>query len=271
VIVERFESALWETSSLLLADGDAAVLVDPAVSTEEVARISARAQELGVRVGHVLLTHADWDHVCGVAAFPDAVVTAAEETAARIAERLPGTPIADKAAAAGLQIAGEPRVDRTFAPGAALDVGPFRVETTPLRGHTRDGVAYRIRALDLLVVGDHLSRIEFPFATSTADYRATLAALAELLRRDPPARVVPGHGPELSAPEALAVAEADLAYLWALNTAARQASARGEAREAALAVPLPRPAGEDLEEAGRARNVEVAIAEIFGPGEVPGT
>jgi glyoxylase-like metal-dependent hydrolase (beta-lactamase superfamily II) len=264
VFAERFESALWETSSLLLADGAEAVLVDPAVSAEEVARIAARAQELGVRVAHVLFTHADWDHVCGVAAFPEAVATAGEETARRIAGRPAGTPVADKAAAAGVEIAGEPRVDRTFAAGAAVDVGPFRVETLPLRGHTSDGVAFRIRELDLLAVGDHLSGIEFPFATSTADYRSTLAGLADLLRRDPPGRVVPGHGPELSAAEALAIAEADLRYLWALHTAARGAATPDEARGAALAVPLPRPAAEDLEAEGRAWNAEMAVAELFG-------
>ena len=42
MIVERFESALWETSSLLLSNRAEAVLVDPAVSAAEVARIAAR-------------------------------------------------------------------------------------------------------------------------------------------------------------------------------------------------------------------------------------
>ena len=65
VVVERFESALWQTSSLLLAEGTEAVLVDPAVSADEVARIAARARELGADVTHVLATHADWDHVAG--------------------------------------------------------------------------------------------------------------------------------------------------------------------------------------------------------------
>jgi glyoxylase-like metal-dependent hydrolase (beta-lactamase superfamily II) len=61
VVVERFESALWETSSLLLSEGTEAVLVDPAVSADEVARIAERARALGVEVTHVLATHADWD------------------------------------------------------------------------------------------------------------------------------------------------------------------------------------------------------------------
>lgn len=263
MVGERFESALWETSSLLLAEAGEAVLVDPGISVEEVARIAERVDELGLRVAAVLSTHADWDHVCGIAAFPDAIAVMSENTAARVASRPPDAGVASRASAYGLQIAGEPRVDETFAPGVALEVGPFLVETLPLPGHTADGVGYRVRELDLLAVGDHLSAVEFPFATATAAYRATLAALTELLRRDPPSRVVPGHGRELGADEALEIAEADLDYLWALHAAAANASSSEEARSAALEVPTPRAAADELGEA-RTENVRLAVAEVFG-------
>jgi glyoxylase-like metal-dependent hydrolase (beta-lactamase superfamily II) len=261
-IVERFESALWQTSSLLLSDGSEAVLVDPAVSAAEVARFAARARELGVEVTHMLATHADWDHVCGFAAFPDAVATVSEATATRILARIGETPVAERAAASGVEIAGEPRVDRTFAAGTAIQVGPFLLETLDLPGHTADGTAFRCRELDLLAVGDHLSRIEFPFVTSLAAYRGTLAALIDLLRHDPPGRVVPGHGPELTAADALAIAEADLAYLWELYDAVVRAATREEARVAGMAVEIPRPAADDLAEA-QAANLEAALAERF--------
>lgn len=264
MIAERFESALWETSSLLLAGDGEAVLIDPAVSAEEVARIAARADELGLRVTHVLATHADWDHVCGIAAFPDAIATLSEATEERLAARTQERTIADLAAANGVEIAGEPRVDRTFPSGDALQAGPLLLETLALPGHTPDGTAFRCRELDLLAVGDHLSTVEFPFVTSTAAYRATLAALIELLRRDPPARVVPGHGPELTAAAALAVAEADLAYLWQLHDAVAAGKTREEAQRAGLAVELPRPATADLAQM-RAANVEAALVERFGP------
>jgi glyoxylase-like metal-dependent hydrolase (beta-lactamase superfamily II) len=263
VVAERFESALWQTSSLLLAAGGEAVLVDPAISGNEVARIAARARELGVRVGHVLATHADWDHVCGIAAFPGAAATMSEATAARLLARAGQTTVADRAAASGVEIAGEPRVDRTFSAGAALQAGPFLLETLALSGHTPDGTAFRCRALDLLAVGDHLSAIEFPFAASTASYRGTLAALIDLLRHDPPGRVVPGHGPELTAAEALAIAEADLDYLWELHEAVAGGATREDARAAGLAVEVPRPAADDLADA-RAENVEIALTERFG-------
>ena len=80
----------------------------------------------------------------------------------------------------GPELGGAPRADLVFDPGEALQVGPFTVETMALPGHTSCGAGYRVRELDLLVVGDYLSVIEFPFVyVSTAAYRATLAALSD--------------------------------------------------------------------------------------------
>jgi glyoxylase-like metal-dependent hydrolase (beta-lactamase superfamily II) len=263
VRAERFESALFETSSLLLADGADAVLVDPCISLDEVARIAARADGLGVRVTAVLATHADWDHVCGIAAFPGAVA-AMGAAAARVEDGSAWRDCEREARRWGLELAGPPRVDRVLAAGAAHRIGPFAVETLALPGHTPDGVAYRIRELDLLAVGDHLSAIEFPFASDTAAYRASLAALVELLRRDPPGRIVPGHGPEHTGLEAAAIAEADLDYLWRLHGAVAAALPRGIelARAAGRAVVPPRGLADEEEWRG---NVEAQLTELLPP------
>jgi len=252
VHAERFESALWQTSSLLLAKDGEAVLVDPCISTQEVARIAARADELGARIVAVLATHADWDHVCGIAAFPDAESVLGEASAARVESGDPWRRIREAVAEYRLEVPGAPRVDRRLEVGLAHRVGPFTVETISLPGHTADGVGYRIRALDLLAVGDHLSSVEFPFVSTPAAYRATLAALIDLLRRDPPARVVVGHGPEHSAAEALEIAEADLDYLLRLHDAVLRGADPPEP---------PRPCADDLEEMLGA-NVDVQRAEL---------
>jgi glyoxylase-like metal-dependent hydrolase (beta-lactamase superfamily II) len=208
-------------------------------------------------VTHVLATHADWDHVCGIAAFPDAVAAMGPRTAEIVASGEPARVIEQRAREYDLEVAGAPRVDRVLAAGVTHEIGPFTIETLALPGHTPDGVGYRERSLDVLAVGDYLSAVEFPFASSTADYRTTLTGLIDLLRHDPPAQVVPGHGPALTAAEALAIAEADLSYLHAL----RDAVARANDREAGLAVPLPRPAPADLAEM-RAANVEAQLEEL---------
>jgi glyoxylase-like metal-dependent hydrolase (beta-lactamase superfamily II) len=238
---ERFESGLWQTSSLLLVAEGEAVVIDPCISADEVARIVGRAATLGARVTHVLVTHADWDHVCGIAAFPGAVAAMGAGTAEIVASGEPRKVIGKRAATYGLTIEGEPRVDCALAVGAAHQIGPFIVETVALRGHTADGTAYRIRELDVLAVGDHLSAVEIPFASTTSEYRTTLASLIE----------------------SLTIAEADLAYLRALRDAV--AASRDDpalARSAATAVPLPRPAPDELAQM-HVGNVEAQLEELL--------
>src|SRR6185437_8669526 len=100
----------------------------PAISSDEVAAISQRALELGAPIRHVLITHGDWDHVCGIGACPNATAVMGEETAERVM-----TTAADSVRRAAehyeVEVPGSPRVDQTFARSAAIALGPFLVET----------------------------------------------------------------------------------------------------------------------------------------------
>ena len=246
--VIRYESALWETTALALHAGGEAVLVDPCISAPEIAAIAADVADRGLTVRGLLITHGDWDHVCGISAFPGVPAIMSRGAAARIASGQAAEEVVRHGAEEGLTFEGAPRADLVFDPGEALHVGPFTVETMALPGHTGCGAGYRVRDLGLLVVGDYLSIIEFPFVyVSTAAYRATLTALLEELERDPVEHVTPGHGRALTGTEAQAIAREDLAYLHALKTAVRSALAGGATREQAIAagaaVEVPRGAG----------------------------
>jgi glyoxylase-like metal-dependent hydrolase (beta-lactamase superfamily II) len=259
---ERFEGFLWKTTSLLVFAEGESLAVDPAISAGEVAAIGRRAVELGAPVRHVLITHGDWDHVCGIGGFPDAAVTMGEETGAKVASGRSDDSIRRAAEYYDFVPAGSPRVDDTFTRGSAVALGPFVVETFPLAGHTPDGSGFRLRDQGLLIVGDYLSAEEFPFATSPSAYRITLAGVIEMLREDPPETVIPGHGQPLQPAEAARIAEEDLAYLRALHAAVAGAGSRDDARAAGLAVDLPRECPPDLEEM-RGFNVERQIDEIL--------
>jgi hypothetical protein len=78
--------------------------------------------------------------------------------------------------------------------------------------------------------------------------------------------VIPGHGPPLSAADALDVAEADLRYLRSLQAAVVDALAHDgtpdEARAAGLTVELPRESSPDLDEM-RGFNVDRQLEEIL--------
>ena len=94
----------------------------------------------------------------------------------------------------------------------------------------------------------------------------TLAGLLELLREDPPETVFPGHGPPLTAEQAIGIAENDLRYLRSLHTAVVDVIADGgtrdDAQAAGLAVALPRSSAPDLEPM-RGFNVERELDEIL--------
>jgi glyoxylase-like metal-dependent hydrolase (beta-lactamase superfamily II) len=272
---ERFEGFLWKTTSLLVFAHGESLAVDPAISADEVAGIGRRGLELGAPVRHVLITHGDWDHVCGIGGFPDAEVAMGEETAEKVASGKAEESVRRAAEHYGLAPAGSPRVDHAFRRGSAIALGPFVIETFPLVGHTADGSGFRLRDRGLLIVGDYLSAVEFPFATSPSAYRFALAGLIEMLREDPPETVIPGHGPPLQTVEALRIAEADLSYLRSLHEAVVDAlsgeGTRDDARAAGLAVDLPREYPPDFEEM-RGFNVDREIDEILPapPGAAAG-
>lgn len=231
----RIASELWETSSVLLVSGSASVAIDPGVTQREIEAVRARAEAEEAPVVAVIATHGDFDHVAGIASFPEAEAVMGPRAAARIASGDAQRSMAEEGAPLGLSWHGSPRCDRVLQVGRSVRIGPFEIETMELAGHTDDGIGLRLRTPDVLIVGDYLSPIEYPFVYhSTAAYRSTLAGLADLLRRDPPAQVIPGHGAPMDAAEALAIAESDLLYLHALRIAVARSIAAGAERESSI-------------------------------------
>ena len=228
--------------------------------------LRAAVESAGAEVRDILITHADWDHLAGLAGFPGATVWMGALSAARIESGEADAELAGDARDYGIAAGVTARVDRVLEPGVAARVGALTVESLPVPGHRADGFAYRIRSHDVLVVGDYLSSYECPGVKhSSAAFRATLATLIDILENDPPGAVIPGHGPAHDAAAALAIAHADLDYLHAVRAAVLAGSGdRAGARERGIAVPWPR--GEDDDDAeSHAENVERTLDELLGP------
>jgi len=263
--VERFESSLWETSSVLVAEGSSALLIDPGVTPDEIDRIDRRVAELGATVEGILVTHAHSDHLCGLGAFPAAEAWMGPLAAAVVDGGRAAESVAALAQAHGHIYLGQPRCDRVLEPGIAAQVGTFVVESLPMPGHTADGVGYRVRAADVLAMGDYISPYEYPFVYhSSASYRATVAAVLDILHSDPPALIVTGHGGLLDAGRAISIAEEDAAYLRELHAVVLDAIRGGAGHDAAVragaSVEPPRPAGKDSGQ--RLGNARQQFAEI---------
>lgn len=208
-------SAIWQTSCTIVRDGDELFVIDSPILPDELEMLPAVCGRLGPQPSGLLATHADWDHLLGPLAFPQAALGCAESTAQRLSAE-PG------AAVRGLRafddehyVAREGTLTLTSfqalpVPGRC-DIGARELALHPTGGHTADGMAIAIDWARVLVVGDYLSPAEIPAVTDAARYLATLERLRPLLAAA--AHIVPGHGAVLTPSQAGEILDQDSAYV----------------------------------------------------------
>ena len=215
-------SRIWQTTCTLVRSQGEAFCIDSPVLPDELALLPAIARQAEfLPVVGCLATHADWDHLLGRYAFPDATLGLAESSGARLRNE-PGR------AQRELRVFDEEHyVERPgplSLPGAQglpvpghCGIGERELELHDADGHTEDGMAVWIEWARVLVCGDYLSPVEIPTLSpggSAARYAETLGRLEPLVARAE--HVVPGHGAVLDAARALAILREDRAYLEAL-------------------------------------------------------
>src|SRR5919199_5380418 len=83
VIVVR--SAVWQTTCTLVHRGGECFAIDSPVLQDELDALPALLAQAGWALSGLLCTHADWDHLLGRLAFPDAALRRAETSAQRLA------------------------------------------------------------------------------------------------------------------------------------------------------------------------------------------
>jgi glyoxylase-like metal-dependent hydrolase (beta-lactamase superfamily II) len=222
-----FISRYWQTTCTAVRAGDEGFVIDSPIYPDELEALSSVLEQAGFPVSGLLATHADWDHLLGRLAFPEASLGVGETTAERLAAE-PGDAqrelkrfdedqyVDDRSplALAGIQSLPVP---------GRLSLGSVeperKLELYPADGHTADGTAFFISWLETLVCGDYLSPVEIPWLSpggSVDAYEATLNRLRPIVTRAE--TVVPGHGRPLQKPEALTLLDEDLEYLRALRS-----------------------------------------------------
>lgn len=215
-------SRAYATAAVLVRGGPSeGFLIDSPVFPDELDVLAAVAAQAEFPVVGLLATHADWDHLLGGYAFPEAPLGAAESTAARLISEV-GTPQRQLRAFDEEMYVTRPRP--LSLPGAQqlpvpghVDVGERSLELHPTEGHTVDGMALWAEWAGVLIAGDYLSPVEIPMLSesgSVSAYLATLTRLEPLVERA--AHVVPGHGGAVEGERALAILREDRAYLEAL-------------------------------------------------------
>jgi hydroxyacylglutathione hydrolase len=175
LIVERTENPQWLSNAYLVADParGAGVLIDGNDDLEPLAKL---AEESGIEITHILLTHPHPDHVAGIDKvrhrLGDPPLVAHPETAAELDEE----------------------VAITLADGDRLEAGGLEIEAMLTPGHAAGHLAFLINGSDVFTadvlfkgtVGGTMA----PGASGFADLQASVMRLMEL----PPQTVVhPGH------------------------------------------------------------------------------
>ena len=77
-------SRAYQTTCTLVRSAGEAFCIDSPVFPDELEIVPALAEQAGFSVVGLLTTHADWDHLLGRYAFPDAPLGIGESTALRL-------------------------------------------------------------------------------------------------------------------------------------------------------------------------------------------
>jgi len=224
-------SRVWQTTCTAVRAGDEGFVIDSPLYPDELEALASVLEQARFPVSGLLATHADWDHVLGRLAFPDASLGCGESTARRLAAE-PGKPQRELRAFDDEHYVDDRRplglaaVQSLPVPGRlSMGAENREIELHPADGHTADGTAFFIPWLGTLVCGDYLSPVEIPTMSpeggSPHAYLATLERLRELVARAD--TIVPGHGRPLDRAQANRILDEDVAYLEALRASGLKA------------------------------------------------
>jgi hydroxyacylglutathione hydrolase len=194
VILEMLTVGPFQENCYIIGDegtGEGA-LIDPG---DEAARIALAAEQTGLEIGEIIITHAHIDHVGAVAALADeyACPVLMHSEAEPMLRQLP-----TQAMMMGLRFGKVPAVDRYIEDEEVLEVGGIGLRSLYTPGHAPGHLAFYFDGEGLVFAGDAL------FAGSVGrtdlfggDMELLLRSISKRLMTLPDeTRVLPGHGPE---------------------------------------------------------------------------
>jgi glyoxylase-like metal-dependent hydrolase (beta-lactamase superfamily II) len=217
-------SGIYQTTCTAVRSGEEGFVIDSPILPDELDALPSLLEQAGFPVSGLLATHADWDHLLGRIAFPEASLGVGEPSAERLAAEPGGAQRRlrewdDEHYVEGRRPLGLGAVQALPVPGRLSLGDDAEIELHQADGHTADGVAYWMPWLGVLTCGDYLSPVEIPMISaggSLTAYVATLERLSQLVFTA--TAVVPGHSRPLSGEEAKRILTEDVEYLQALLT-----------------------------------------------------
>ncbi len=216
------------TNAAVVVTDDLVLVTDPNWLPSEVTAIRDYVAEVrGTKPVFLLFTHSDYDHILGYRAFSDATAIASEAFVRNPHKRKIVREIQafdDSYYITRPYPIEYPHIDIVI----QEDGQELRIGTTLLRfyqapGHNPDGLITQLFPDGILLTGDYLCDVEFPYIyhSSTA-YETTLNQLENILSEGKIRLLIPGHGkPAHQTLEALSRLQQARAYIHQLKDSVR--------------------------------------------------
>ena len=194
-----FQSVLYQTTCAVIRSEKAVILIDPNWLPQEIEAIQAYvAHIIGDRQLYIIFTHSDFDHIIAAGAFPNSIKIASKA----FAEQPNKAAILEEIQQFDAQYYVErsypiiyPTIDLIIDEDAQqLILGDITCTFYLAPGHTDDGIFIVIDSLKLMLAGDYLSDVEFPFLTDFQAYLTTLQKAQMIVEQYEIQLLVPGHG-----------------------------------------------------------------------------
>jgi hydroxyacylglutathione hydrolase len=195
-----FQSALYQTTSIVLQTEEMVLIVDPNWLPGEIDDIRDYVNSIkGNQNTYLLFTHGDFDHIIGYKAFPDAITIGSKELSSHPHKEHKLSLIQKFDSKHYIQRNYPiefPEIDVIISEDAQqLIVGDTTLTFYKAPGHTSDGLFTVIEPIGIFIAGDYLSDFELPFIYHSAkEYNQTLKTVQHVLDHHTIKMLVPGHG-----------------------------------------------------------------------------
>jgi len=195
-----FESALYRTTTSLVIGEDYVLLVDPNWLPIELEFIENEIRTLGKgKEKYLLFTHSDYDHIIGYRKFKGYKTIASQN--------LVDNEDWDKTLSYIRKFDDEYYIKRDYAieypkidisigeDHKSIQLGKDTYKIYQARGHNKDGIIAYNSTKKILIAGDYLSNIEFPYIYDNWEtYLETLSKFEGLINQHSVDFLIPGHG-----------------------------------------------------------------------------
>lgn len=195
-----FQSELYKTNCTVIQTKDCIIVVDPTWLPNEVEEIQRFVYDIKEnRPLYLIFTHRDWDHIIGYGAFQSTYTIGSEE--------MDNSTYKDEIIQQIHEFDHKYYLDRSYditfpvltytikQNEETLIMGDTKLVFYKAPGHTNDGIITVVEPLGVLIAGDYLSDVEFPYIyDNSLNYEGTLMKLDTIINNHKISLLVPGHG-----------------------------------------------------------------------------